>query len=260
MAIGDDAMDKLMRYIILGMIAFMCGVAQAGESMPKIRIITEDVDLGEMRGGRVFDYKIEVKNAGAKDLIIENVYSTCGCLEVTDKRWPIAAEHKKAVLKPGQSTYVAVKMDTNKVFGRFQKVIHVISNDPDNKDVVWKIMGTVTIDAGAGLPMSETKDNVTEDTKIIMVFYSPGCNDCKEIMGKFLPGLKAKYENKILITDYNIDNPEALAFLLDLQNKYDDKSKAGFFNPRPPVVFAGNKLLYGAKEIEEKLEAVLWIN
>jgi hypothetical protein len=45
--------------------------------------------------------------------------------------------------------------------------------------------------------------------------------------------------------------------LLDLQNKYDDKRKAGFFNPKPPAVFINGKLLYGVKEIEDKLDQLI---
>jgi thiol-disulfide isomerase/thioredoxin len=259
-------------------VVFASSLAYAAQDKaPDIEIATPDVDMGELEKGKIFDYRIDIKNTGTGNLVIENVYSTCGCLEVKDKRWPAnsidAIKPKQVTVKPGQGISVAVAMDTNKVSGAFERMIHVISNDPDNKDVVWKIKGRVLDSANmagqdvrsnnivsAQYSSSEAPQTLSrEDLKVIMVFYAPGCKDCKEIMDKFLPGLKEKYREKILIVDYNIENPESFAFLLDLQNKYDERSKSGFFNPKPPAVFTSGKLLYGVKEIKEKLEDTMGV-
>jgi thiol-disulfide isomerase/thioredoxin len=230
---------KILFLIMVFALSFQFSAYAGQDKAARIEIVTKNVDIGKLEKGRIFDYEIEVKNIGTKDLMIENAYSTCGCLEVMDKDWP-----KQVIVKPKQSIFIAVKMDTNKVSGVFERMLHVVSNDVENKDAAWKITGDA-IESKAALP---------GNSKTIMVFYSPGCGDCREIMDKFLPELKEKYKDRILIADYNVDNPESFAFLLDLQNKYDDKRKAGFFNPKPPAVFVANKLLYGVKEIKDKLE------
>jgi len=116
------------------------------------------------------------------------------------------------------------------------------------------IIGFMLNVAFAGEALNLTK---SPNSKVIMLFYSPGCNDCKEIRNKFLPELIEKYGNKIWIEEYDIDNPESFAVLLDLQNKYDKRAKKGFFNPSPPAVFAEHKLLYGVKDIKNKLPKLL---
>jgi hypothetical protein len=244
----------------------------AAEKAPKIQIVTADADLGEVVKGKMLDYLIEVRNMGKEDLAIQNVYSGCGCLEVTDKIWSGAIPVPVAV-KPNHSINITARFDTNKENGQFEKMIHVISNDLENKDVMWKVKGVaLEILKGDVIARSEATKQSNEiasstasqssrnDRKfVIMLFYSPGCSECREIMETFLPKIKEKYNNKILMVDYNIDNVESYAFFLELQNKYDERAKSGFFNPKPPVMFVANKLLYGVKEIKEGLEAVmLW--
>ncbi|MBU4312370.1 MAG: hypothetical protein KJ706_06610 [Candidatus Omnitrophica bacterium] len=106
-------------------------------------------------------------------------------------------------------------------------------------------------------PVAAPSNGANAAAKMIMVFYSPGCNDCREIMDKFLPEIKQKYKDKIMVVDYNIDNMESYAFLLSLQDKYDEKSKGGFYNPKPPILFIEDRLLYGVKDIEKKLEGII---
>jgi len=317
---------------------------------PKIKIVTEDADLGEVEKNKIFDFKIEVKNMGKEDLVITNVSSSCGCLELTDERWtntqnnavaaelalpngdsgkasfaatpaqgsqgkasfaatPAQGSQGKAsfaatpvVIKPNHSVYISARVDTNKVSGDFEKMIHVFSNDAENKDVMWKVRGRVALqepslqpsplpsplkrereqsvergwselrEQGVSNPplpfMGDAKQNPPlpfmgegrgegENSKLILFFHTPGCRECEEVRDKFFPELKEKYGDKILIVDYNIDNMESYAFFLELQEKYDERAKKGFFNPKPPALFAGNRLLYGVKEIEEGLEELI---
>jgi hypothetical protein len=174
---------KILFLIMVFALSLQLSAYAAQDKAAKIEIVTKNVDMGKLEKGKVFDYKIEVKNAGKGDLMIENAYSTCGCLEVIDKDWP-----KQVIVKPKQSIFIAVKMDTNKVSGVFERMLHIVSDDVENKDMAWKITGTA-IEREAGL---------AGISKTIMVFYSPGCGDCMEIMDKFLPGLKEKYKDKIL--------------------------------------------------------------
>lgn len=265
-------------YISIFIIALAASVALAGEFVPKIKIVTSGVNIGEIQKGKTLAFKIEVKNRGAGDLVIENVYSSCGCLEVTDQRWAnqnIAPEPVN--VKPDESIFIDVRLDTNKLQGSFEKQLHIISNDPETKDAVWEIKGVVLDSAdlpprlnsiaeeSAGPAQSFSSETAEDsqvgkpapDSKIIMLFYSPGCGECIEIKDNFFPGLKEKYGDKIWVEEYNIDNPQNFAILLDMQNKYDKKTKKVFFNPRPPAVFAEGRLLYGVKGIKNKLEGIL---
>ncbi len=224
---------KKILFVILGCIvaaelALLHGgnASIAATNYGKIQIVTKDVNIGEVDKGKMFDYKIEVKNAGTEDLIIENVYSSCGCLEVTDKRWPnmpvvTNIKIEPVIVKPNSSIYIAVRLDTNKVSGEFEKILHVISNDPETKDATWKIKGVVVAAElalpkdksasrpGLALGLPSSRPGLEAVGQIVMLFYSPGCNECKEVMENYLPKIKEKYGDKIVIINYNIDNPES---------------------------------------------------
>lgn len=272
-------------YPAVFIIGFIFNIAFAAESGPKIEIATQDMDIREIKKGKILDFNVEVKSVGTEDLIIENVYSSCGCLGVTDPRWSkdIKPEPVKdikpepVIVNPGKSIFIAMRLDTNRMTGAFEKQLFIFSNDPENKTLTWKIRGMI-LDSTVSLPRSNSIPNApagpmqysssetakgsqvekhTPGSKVVMLFYSAGCNDCKEIKNKFLPALKEKYGNKIWIEEHDIDNMASFAILLDLQNKYDNKAKKGFFNPRPPAVFAEGRLLYGVKNIKNKLEGLL---
>ena len=294
---------KLKNRIVFVIALFLClwlaiGLRAAEEPRPKIEIVTKDADIGEMQKGKILDFKVEVKNTGNQDLIIENVYSSCGCFEVTDSRWlssrlglrpssnnigvaerssaqysssEVEKKPEPVIVKPGKSIFIATRLDTNKVTGQFEKQLHIISNDPAVKDAAWRIKGTVldlnnigvaerssASDAGAKLAKARfATPSAGSDAKIVMLFYLPGCDECKEIREKFLTGMQEKYKDKMILVEYNIDNPESFAFMIDLQNKYDQRAKKGFFNPKPPAIFIEKRFLYGVKEIEENLEKCL---
>jgi hypothetical protein len=90
------------------------------------------IDYGEIEKGsdgvRVFEFK----NIGDAPLIIENVYSSCGCTVPT---WP------KAAIKPGESGKIEVKYDTNRV-GPIRKTITIYSNT-DEPTKALKIKGKI---------------------------------------------------------------------------------------------------------------------
>lgn len=240
----------------------------AATATSKIKIVTKDADLGEVKKNEIYDFKIEVRNVGKDDLTITNVSSSCGCLAVVAAASYAAngasaaqgAATTPVVLKPNHSINVLAKLDTNKVSGEFERMIHVYSDDTDNPDVTWTVRGSVA----AKLALPEDREGRASsaatdvrNAKIIMIFHSSGCNECREIMEEFLPEIKKKYQDKIMIVDYNIDNMESYAFMLSLQDKYDEKTTGGFYNPKPPVLFIENRLLYGVKDIKKDLEGII---
>ncbi len=282
----------------IGVFLILPLITEAAENTPRIHIVTSDSDIGETKQGPVYDYDIEVKNVGDADLILENVWSGCGCLKLTDPRWPENRSNvtyeNSPILKPGESTFIKAKLDTKMVNDTFERLIHIISNDPERKDSVWTVRGSVigaqtdavipasshVIPAKAGIqdyrhrPREsgdsrlrgndmesrgndmESRGNdrgiapVNADTKVIMFFYVPGCKECKEILNDFLPKVKKKQNSNVVIAKYNIDKMASYEFLLELMNKYDKTKKGAFFNPKPPIIYTEEKLLYGVKEIK----------
>ena len=275
----NKSVKTILAISIIASLAAPALAASNGKALaaPKIEIVTEDVDLGEIEKDKLFDYKIEVRNMGTEDLRINNVWSSCGCLAVVDERWPNTASPGEGVtiapihVAPAESIFILAQVDTNKISGQFDKSVHVISSDPDTPDATWSIRGIV-LDLSA---FGETRSNNINDTisfersersersreakdvTTVMVFHSLGCKDCRRIMEEFLPRLEKKYAEKMFIVTYNIDEPNAFAFLLDLQNKHDKRFKKTFFNPKPPTIFVDGVLLYGVKEIEKRLEKLI---
>ena len=255
--------------LIILIIFSACGFGYAEEARPRIEIVTDDIDIGEVEKGSAFDFKIEVRNAGAADLVIQSVSSDCGCLEVVDQRWPkdvLIDQVKPIIVKPRENILISVRVDTNKIDYEFDKMLHIFSNDPERPDSVWHVRGNVQNPA-PGAPSADERPapgpppavpvEVYRDTKNIMLFYRPGCKDCWEIRDNFLPELQEKYKVRILVEEYNIDEPEAFAIFLGLQDRYDEKAKAEFYNPKSPAVFIYGKFLYGQNEIKEGLKDIV---
>ena len=133
---------KLVKIILAIVVVVVLPISKASFAAigePKIKIVTKDSDLGQVEKNKIYDFKIEVRNVGTEDLVITNVTSSCGCLELTDKRWsniqnPTEADVtiEPVVIGKGNSIYISARVDTNKVSGEFEKTIHVFSNDPEN--------------------------------------------------------------------------------------------------------------------------------
>lgn len=100
---------------------------------PQLSFESNVIDYGTIEKGgdgiRVFRFT----NSGDAPLIIEKVYSSCGCTIPKKPEAPIA---------PGESGEIQVKYDTNRV-GPIRKTVTVNSNATDQKTVALKIKGTV---------------------------------------------------------------------------------------------------------------------
>jgi len=115
------------------MIVILAGFSTlTAQNTPKFEFKSEMIDYGKIEKGsngvRVFEFK----NIGDAPLIIENVYSSCGC---TIPTWP------KAAIQPGESGKIEVKYDTNRV-GPIRKTITIYSNT-DEPTKALKIKGEI---------------------------------------------------------------------------------------------------------------------
>ena len=100
---------------------------------PAIEFTDSVVDYGSIEQGsdgiRIFTFT----NTGDEELIIQKVYSSCGCTIPKKPESPIA---------PGEKGEIQVKYDTNRV-GPIRKTITVNSNAVSTPIVSLKIKGTV---------------------------------------------------------------------------------------------------------------------
>jgi hypothetical protein len=108
-----------MKNILAFLIIVMSGITTlTAQNTAKFEFKTETIDYGEIEKGsnglRIFQFK----NIGDVPLIIENVYSSCGC---TVPAWT------KTAVAPGKTGEIEVKYDTNRV-GPIRRTITVYSN------------------------------------------------------------------------------------------------------------------------------------
>lgn len=108
---------------------FLC----AQTNGPAIEFTDAIVDYGSIPQGSDGVRSFEFTNTGDEELIIQKVYSSCGCTIPKKPEAPIA---------PGEKGEIQVKYDTNRV-GPIRKTITVNSNAVSTPIVSLKIKGTV---------------------------------------------------------------------------------------------------------------------
>lgn len=115
-------------------IVFFASLTMAYAQGPQLTFESNVIDYGTIEKGsdgiRVFRFT----NTGDAPLIIEKVYSSCGCTIPKKPEAPIA---------PGEKGEIQVKYDTNRV-GPIRKTVTVNSNATEQQTIALKIKGTVT--------------------------------------------------------------------------------------------------------------------
>jgi hypothetical protein len=101
---------------------------------PKIVIDSAVYDFGAIKTGDKAKYDYIVKNNGKSDLLIRKIATSCGCT---------ATNLKSQIVKPGESTIIAVEFNSAGKSGNQAKQITVISNDPENPKTMLTIKGVV---------------------------------------------------------------------------------------------------------------------
>ncbi|MDP8231023.1 MAG: DUF1573 domain-containing protein [Candidatus Gorgyraea atricola] len=241
-----EGYGRLQRVVlVLVIIALLPTMAYAA---PKVEIVTEDLELGRIKKAKVMKKTITAKNTGDEVAVIKAVTADCGCMAIVD-------EGKKS-LEPGEDMQIKVKIDTNKVHGKFSKHVYVHYQDPDKEPAIWSVTGKAPGKAKKHGAVKEPVFPKQEqyDQTPLKIFFTLGCNDCRDIMDKFLPSLAKKYYKKISVEAYNIDTREGLAHFLAIQDEY---AKEELWNPTPPTVFIDGKFLSGKKEIKRKLKKII---
>lgn len=108
---------------------FSTAIAQ---NTAKFEFKSEVIDYGDIEKGSDGVKIFQFKNIGTEPLVIENVYSSCGCAV---PNWT------KAAIAPGQSGEILVKYDTTRI-GPIRRTITIYSNADEPTKAV-KIKGRV---------------------------------------------------------------------------------------------------------------------
>ena len=122
-----------MKNLLFLFIAINSGFNFSQEVGPKIEFESLEINYGKISKGdngiRIFKFT----NVGSKPLIINKVYSSCGCTIPKKPSSPIG---------PGQEDEIQVKYDTNRI-GPISKTITVLSNAINSPTMSLKITGNV---------------------------------------------------------------------------------------------------------------------
>lgn len=122
-----------MKNIISFLIVFLVGFSTVeAQNTPKFQFKTEIIDFGEIKKGSDGTRVFEFINVGDSPLVIENVYSSCGCTVPSWTKTPIA---------PGGTGEITVKYNTD-IVGPIRRTISVYSN-ADEPTKALKIKGKV---------------------------------------------------------------------------------------------------------------------
>ena len=122
-------MKNTITFLILVLAGFATLNAQ---NTPRFQFTTEVIDYGEIKKGSDGTRVFQFKNIGNAPLVIENVYSSCGCAVPSWTKSPVA---------PGGSGEIVVKYNTD-IVGPIRRTISINSNANEPIKAV-KIKGKV---------------------------------------------------------------------------------------------------------------------
>jgi len=99
---------------------------------PKVVFKTKHYDFGKMKNGSKIEYKFEFSNDGKSDLVILKTKASCGCT---------AIQPEKTKIKKGKSSSITIVFNTAGRTGKQHKTVTIITNDPNNPEIVLHVLG-----------------------------------------------------------------------------------------------------------------------
>lgn len=94
----------------------------------------QEIHFGDIQKGEKANCDFKLTNTGKTTLFIRKTKASCGCTAVT--------MGNKAI-EPGQSTLIHVTFDSTGKSGRQYKTITIITNDPQNPEILLNINGNI---------------------------------------------------------------------------------------------------------------------
>jgi hypothetical protein len=109
------------------------GNASIDVNKASFSLVKKSVNFGEMKMGSVKTIELSFTNTGKKTLVLNDVYTNCGCTTVD---WP------KDPFMPGKSGMIKITYNPVEI-GPFSKTIFIYSNAQNSSEAV-QIEGLVT--------------------------------------------------------------------------------------------------------------------
>ncbi|MBW6489573.1 MAG: DUF1573 domain-containing protein [Lentimicrobium sp.] len=96
-------------------------------NMPVLEFDKDFHDFGRIIQGEKVAYSFKFKNSGKSDLILSKVSSSCGCT---------VPDFPKTPIRPGETSKIDVKFDSENRRGFQNKTITILSNTQPNSQVL----------------------------------------------------------------------------------------------------------------------------
>ena len=125
---------SLMAFTVLSVVGQTQAIQVENPNAPEIAFETEVIDYGNIEKGADGVREFKFTNTGKSPLIISNARGSCGCTVPT---WP------KEPIKPGESSAIKVKYDTNRP-GPINKSVTITSNAKTATKVL-RIKGNIQV-------------------------------------------------------------------------------------------------------------------
>ena len=125
---------SLMAFTVLSVIGQTEAIKVENPNAPQISFETEVINYGNIEKGADGVREFKFTNTGKSPLIISNARGSCGCTVPT---WP------KEPIKPGESSSIKVKYDTNRP-GPINKSVTITSNAKTPTKVL-RIKGNISV-------------------------------------------------------------------------------------------------------------------
>lgn len=103
-------------------VLFLCILfSLKGFSQAKLEITEDKKNFGSVKRGEIIKNEFEITNTGNAPLLIKEIEIACSCTTVDFSEKPVL---------PGQKTIILVIFNTTTTYGRQDRFVSVISNDP----------------------------------------------------------------------------------------------------------------------------------
>jgi len=116
--------------IVAGSIVIFGNFFNKSVRPPQISISEEEWDFGKVKPGTQPHHNFIITNKGTEDLLIERVWTSCGCVQTSIFTTRIL---------PGKSAELNTMFNTAGYVGMLEKIIYIKSNDPEVPEKQLKV-------------------------------------------------------------------------------------------------------------------------
>lgn len=121
-------------FFVIFLTSFTKSFSQTTFVHPHLVVTEAKKNFGSVKRGEVVKNEYEIRNTGKEPLIISGAEVPCSCTTVDFPKQPILF---------GETVKVVVTFNTASVYGRQDRVVYLISNDPEGPQKL-RYKGTVS--------------------------------------------------------------------------------------------------------------------